>query len=277
VSRVFGDDLMARIRSIKPEFFTHPEVVALSIPARLLLISLLTQADDEGRLYDQPTRIRGEAFGEDDKVNVPRLLEELAQERRIHRYQAEGRACIQVANFSVHQRVSHPTLSRIPPEVLGNGSGEFRETLPTTRARADLEQGTGNREGNGAGSKDLEPDLDPDSKGSFDPYPGEELPLEQAGEPDLGPDADQLSDLQRGFLASAIRHNGSLRVKPSVILRLQRAHGRELVTDALEAMAASPPRGNVERPSAYFEAIVAERVESSPEQGPDGPGEESSS
>lgn len=135
-----------RIRSIKPEFFTHPEIVTLSVPARLLFLSLLGQADDEGRLYDQPTKIRGEAFGEKDRVNVPGLLSELAENGRIHRYEVGPRKCIQIVNFSVHQRVSHASRSRIPPEP----SPKVGRVSPVT-LRPDLgsrEQGAGNGTGN---------------------------------------------------------------------------------------------------------------------------------
>lgn len=130
---------------MKPDYFSHPEIVALSIPARLLLLSLLTQADDEGRLYDQPTRIRGLAFGEGDRVKVPRLLDELAESGRIERYEAFGRRCIQVVNFDRHQRVNRPTRSVIPHggltepsrlevEVEGKGKEEERKEQPLERA-----------------------------------------------------------------------------------------------------------------------------------------------
>lgn len=123
---------MARIRTIKPDFFTHPSIVVLSIPARLLFVSLWTQADDEGRLYDQPSRIRGLAFGDSDKVNIDRLLDELAAHRRILRYDAMGRDCIEVVDFHDHQRINRPSPSDIPPPGLFsepslNGQGVLTE------------------------------------------------------------------------------------------------------------------------------------------------------
>ncbi len=162
-----------RIRTIKPEFFTHPSILACSPMARYLLIALLGQADDEGRLYDQPIKIRGEAFGESDQVKVPKLLEELVHRGRIRRYEADGRRCIQIVNFTEHQRVDRPSLSRIPREPLDESSANPRRPLVepsstprravaesldepsrASRARADRnrEQGTGNRE---QGSKPL--------------------------------------------------------------------------------------------------------------------------
>jgi hypothetical protein len=105
---------VARIRTVKPDFFTHPSITPLSIPARLLLLSLLTQADDEGRLYDQGAKIRGLAFGDEDRVNIGALLVELADHGRILRYEMGGRDCIEITGFHDHQRVNRPTPSTIP-------------------------------------------------------------------------------------------------------------------------------------------------------------------
>ena len=45
---------MARIRSIKPEFFTSDDICALSPLARLLYVGLLCEVDREGRLVWSP-------------------------------------------------------------------------------------------------------------------------------------------------------------------------------------------------------------------------------
>lgn len=105
---------MARIRTIKPEYYTHPETLALSIPARLLQAALWNQADDEGRLYDQPTKIAGNTFGEDDDIDVRALLAELAEWGRIIRYEVDGRRIIQCVNFRKHQRIDKPRPSSLP-------------------------------------------------------------------------------------------------------------------------------------------------------------------
>lgn len=144
---------MPRIRSIKPEFFSHPEVARISIEARLLLISLLTQADDDGRLYDQPRKISGLAFGEDDDVNVPELLEELQAKSRIERYERDDKKCIQILNFDKHQVIapSKRRPSAIPPP-------------PKRRPRATDEQtdgsempADGQHDGSGPDARNREP------------------------------------------------------------------------------------------------------------------------
>lgn len=137
-----------RIRTVKPEFFSHPEISCISIPSRLLLIALWTQADDEGRLYDQPIKIRGQAFAEEDRVNVPKMLTELAEKGRILRYIADGKHCIQVVNFDRHQRINRRTPSVIPPPFLSDPSVSLHggRTEVVHREGKGREQG---REGNG--------------------------------------------------------------------------------------------------------------------------------
>jgi hypothetical protein len=134
---------MARIRTIKPDFFTHPSIVVLSVPARLLFVALWTQADDEGRLYDQPAKIRGLSFGDTDKVSVDRLLEELAEHGRIVRYDAMGRDCIEVVDFDQHQRINRPSPSSIPAPGLftkRSPSGQGVLTEPSSPERKGKER-----------------------------------------------------------------------------------------------------------------------------------------
>lgn len=155
---------MPRIRTVKPEYFTHPEIAALSIPARLLLISLWTLADDSGRMYDQPLRIRAHAFGEVDRVNIARLLDELEGSGRIFRYVATDRACLYVTGFTRHQVINRPSQSDIPAPS-ENGQGVFRESL-TEDSHREWKGKERNRERKG---KDVE--IDPDFVKFWSVYP----------------------------------------------------------------------------------------------------------
>ena len=48
---------MARIRTVKPEMWTDGKVVRLTDGANLLFVALLNQADDSGRLKNDPKEI----------------------------------------------------------------------------------------------------------------------------------------------------------------------------------------------------------------------------
>lgn len=67
---------MAKIRGIKPEFWTDDDIVELSIPARLLFIGLWNHACDNGHLQDKSKQIKMRIFPGDD-VNCADLLREL--------------------------------------------------------------------------------------------------------------------------------------------------------------------------------------------------------
>lgn len=106
---------MARIRTIKPEYFLDDELARLHPLTRILFIGLWCLADKAGRLEDKPPRIKVQVLPY-DKHDIEAELDVLAKNRFIIRYQVEGRRYIQVSTFSKHQRVHHTEKeSEIPP------------------------------------------------------------------------------------------------------------------------------------------------------------------
>ncbi len=96
---------MARIRTIKPEFFLDDELAELSPLTRLLFIGLWTLADCEGRIEDRPKRIRAQILPFDDgDTNL--MLQSLHDAGFIRRYSVCGRSYLLVTNFTKHQRLS---------------------------------------------------------------------------------------------------------------------------------------------------------------------------
>jgi hypothetical protein len=95
---------MARIRSIKPTFFTNEDLAELSRDHRLCFIGLWTQADREGRLEDRPRRLKAALFPYDTDVNIDQLIAGLAEKGFVLRYDADGVPAIQIVHFLKHQR-----------------------------------------------------------------------------------------------------------------------------------------------------------------------------
>jgi len=83
------DALMARIRTIKPEFFKNEDIAELPALVRLLFIGLWTQADREGKLEDRPKRLKIEIFPYDD-FDINEGLNMLQDRGFIARYSAEN-------------------------------------------------------------------------------------------------------------------------------------------------------------------------------------------
>ena len=106
---------MARIRYIKPGFFTNDELAEVKPLGRLLFIGLWCLADKEGRLHDRPKRIKAQVLPF-DTGSADRLLDDLAARGFIIRYRVKDEPYIQVNNFLKHQRPHHKEApSLIPP------------------------------------------------------------------------------------------------------------------------------------------------------------------
>lgn len=105
---------MARIRSIKPEFWQDELIASLPMEVRLLYIGLWTMADDGGRFRANPRFVRSQVFPYDPDVDVSAGLEKLHEIGRVQLYEAEGQSFGWVRNFARHQRIDKPKASVLP-------------------------------------------------------------------------------------------------------------------------------------------------------------------
>jgi hypothetical protein len=107
---------MARIRTVKPEFFTSLTVAGLSVEARLTFIGLWTHVDDQGRCVDDPRLIKAAVWPLDDRISadIERDLRELTESSLILRYKVGERSYLCVRAWDEHQRINRPTKSRLP-------------------------------------------------------------------------------------------------------------------------------------------------------------------
>ena len=105
---------MARIRTIKPEFWTDEKIMKVSIPARLFFIGLWNFADDLGCLWYSPDRISMQIFPRNPELNVADLVQELMDWGILDMMINESsKPYIVIHNFLTHQKVDHPTPSKI--------------------------------------------------------------------------------------------------------------------------------------------------------------------
>ena len=102
---------MARIRTVKPEFFTSEDIVALTPYARLLYIALWCEADREGRMAWKPATFKLRYFP-GDKVNIDALARELIARGLVILY---GEGLANIPKFSQHQHINPREVpSRLP-------------------------------------------------------------------------------------------------------------------------------------------------------------------
>jgi len=93
---------MARIRTIKPEFFTSEDIVSMSPLARLLYVALWCEADKAGRLEWKPMTFKLRYLPGDD-VDIRALCNEIVDKGLVVLY-GNGLACI--PKFATHQHIN---------------------------------------------------------------------------------------------------------------------------------------------------------------------------
>jgi hypothetical protein len=128
---------MARIRTIKPEFFTSEDIVSLTPFARLLYIALWCEADRDGRMAWKPRTFKMR-YLPGDSVDIDALCNELTAAGLVRLY-GDGLAFIPA--FHAHQHINpRETASQFPEPTTKHASG-------TRQPRASDVQG--GREGKG--------------------------------------------------------------------------------------------------------------------------------
>lgn len=102
---------MARIRTIKPEFFTSEDIVELTAFARLLYIAIWCEADREGRLSWKPKTFKLRYFPSDE-ISIAELCDELIDRNLVVLY---GEGLAYIPTFLDHQHINpRETASSLP-------------------------------------------------------------------------------------------------------------------------------------------------------------------
>ena len=147
---------MARIRTVKPSFFMSRAVKRLTDKQKLVWQGLWPNADDEGRLLDEPGILVGQLWALSvSGAKLDTILSELHNAGRLIRYEVGGERYIQVTNWHEHQKISKPSPSLLPPVSDGydsrNAPGDGREDSRGERK--------GRERKGGGGVTDAEPPL----------------------------------------------------------------------------------------------------------------------
>lgn len=141
-----------RIRTIKPEFWSHEDIADLAPICRLLFIGLWSMADRRGRLEDRPRRIKASVLPYDE-ADIDDLLNQLHAAGFIIRYTLNELELIQVVGFEKHQRINGKeaeTESEYPEhtpgserEAPGKHPGSTREAVEITGREGKGREGKG--------------------------------------------------------------------------------------------------------------------------------------
>ena len=108
---------MARIRTIKPEFFTSEDIVSMTPLARLFYVSLWCESDRMGRLEWKPGTFKMR-YLPGDNCDVAELAKELISKGLIVLYEVNGKTYAEIPTFTEHQVINNrESDSTIPQRV----------------------------------------------------------------------------------------------------------------------------------------------------------------
>jgi hypothetical protein len=134
---------MARIRTIKPEFWGDEKFALMTPKTRLLFLALISMADDCGRLLDSVSRITAFVYPFEENEgalatlsrDVRESLATLTDAGRITRgTNASGQKVIQITKWESHQKVDRPNLKAalskiVAPYEVTKSSRKPRESV----------------------------------------------------------------------------------------------------------------------------------------------------
>lgn len=122
---------MARIRTIKPEFFTSEDIVALSPFARLLFIAIWCDADREGRLAWKPKTFKMRYLPA-DQLDINEICNELIGNGLVSLY---GDSLAYIPTFHKHQHINpRESESKLPnPDASTTRKERDNNTTSTRR------------------------------------------------------------------------------------------------------------------------------------------------
>lgn len=201
---------MARIRTIKPEFFTSDDICALSPLARLLYVGLWCEADREGRLVWSPGVLK-RRYLPDDTCDFAGLADELFARRLVVLY---GEGYAHIPSFGRHQHI---------------GLREAQSKLPAPSGESPQGRESEGKGKEGEGKEAASPPLQPQTKAHAHALPDgwkpdeEDLAWARTARPDL--DAAALDAETERFRNHATAHARTAhRWGPSWRLWVSKAH-----------------------------------------------------
>lgn len=185
---------MARIRTIKPEFWDSPGTARASLRARLFFIAMWNWADDYGVGTANGKALIGFAFPNDDEITAkdfPTLRKEVADSFGVMFYEVEGRPYYAIPSWDKHQRTERKARRINPPPPEGVSAGQIvnegtsAESIGTSDAmHGSSGVGTGEQGNRGTGEEDTCPPADADRRDAdsiaadfdiwYDAYPRKE-------------------------------------------------------------------------------------------------------
>jgi hypothetical protein len=170
---------MARIRSIKPEFFRHEALYEAEketkLPLRLAFAGLWTAADREGRFRWSPRQLKLDCLPYDD-CDFSRVLDALMTRGFIVKYAVDGKELGCIPSWHQHQVINNREKSSdLPaPNEINTLTREARvddaPTTPLVQTQGEGKGKEGEREGKGKVSRSVADATRPVEESKFEEF-----------------------------------------------------------------------------------------------------------
>ena len=141
---------MARIRTIKPEFWEDEKLAKLPVHARLLFIGTWNFADDNGALLANPVLMKSHIFPYEDIgiSTISEWIDILVENGMLIRTTYNGKDYLVIRKFLIHQKINRKSIRiNIPLPVVLKVIDEYNKThgVLTESSLREREQGRGKR------------------------------------------------------------------------------------------------------------------------------------
>jgi len=151
---------MARIRTIKPDFWESENLGSQTSEARLLFVGLISLADDEGRGRGEPRFLLGRLHAYSTDVTIESLKKSIGQLEAVSLvrfYSVPAGTFYELPGFSEHQKINRPSPGRNPGPDSDTGpmftiQGVLTESSVSPQKHSVRDQGK-ERKGSGKGKE----------------------------------------------------------------------------------------------------------------------------
>jgi hypothetical protein len=104
---------VARIRTIKPDFWTDEKIVELDFATRLFFVGSWNFADDNGNLQRSAKKLKMQIFPA-DAIDCEPIIQSLMAHGLLSEYEVNGDKFLHINGFRKHQVINRPSKTGLP-------------------------------------------------------------------------------------------------------------------------------------------------------------------